>query len=251
MNRVWTIRLTMGSPVVLSTKVPLVGDALLSAAEARRRWPRASRTRQPVPGVDWEARLPIPVAEDTGHWATSVVGFEGPAYAEPDRFYKTAESRVVREKEAGSGYFKMAIYEFTAWTIPQLVFDVEVRPDQEDALAQLITRYLPRITVGSLGRMGYGRIIHAAWEPSPNRSAVWTPQGQPRRPWRLASLPPGWHRDPDQTVIMAMRAEPPRWWGPIEWCVVPHPHTWIPQQIITRGRPNDSQPPRPEGRSLS
>lgn len=243
MMTVWTVRITLGSPIVLPQAVPLVGDALLSAAEAKRLWPQTMRTRQPVAQSDWMPRIPLPVAEDQGHWATSCVWFEGPAYREEERFYKTADARVVRPKEAGSGFFKMGVQQPVAWVVPQIAFDVGFEPAQEAALQQLLQRYLPRVSVGALGRMGYGRIVHVDWEPSRQASAVWTADGQPRRPIRVTALPANWQRDPQKTVLWAMRAEPPRWWGPVEWCVVPHFDQWWPQELITRGgnQPNGDE----------
>lgn len=232
----WTITCTLVAPVVLSTRTPLVGDALLSAAEALRHWGGTAMTRQPVAGSDWIDRLPLPVAEDCGHWACSLVTFHPPFVRMADRLYKTSDSRLTPPKDLGSGARKTAMVDLTTWSIPQISFDVDTTGEAQSAsLADLVTRFFPRVTVGSLGRIGYGRIGKATLLPrDPAIRAVWDAQGQPRRPLRVTDLPPDWVRDPDKTVLLAMRAEPPRWYGPKEWCVVPHPHSWLPLNPDTR-----------------
>lgn len=236
----WTIRLTMTSPVVLSARTPLVGDALLSAAEARRRWRGQVYQRQPVPGVDWIDRLPLPVAEESGHWAVSLVAFEGLAARMTDRLYKTVDERIAAPKEQRSGALKAARQPFTAWWVPVLSFDVDVPPDQQDAFDDLVARFLPRIAVGALGRVGFGRIGHVECRPrDPAIGAVWDAAAQPRRPMRMTALPEGWVRDPERTIFLPMRPEPPRWYGPKEWCAVPHPHRWVPRLIDLAERSSD------------
>lgn len=237
----WTITCTLVAPVVLSSRTPLVSDTLLSAAEALRRWGGTAMTRQPVAGSDWIDRLPLPVAEDCGHWACSLVTFHPPCVRMADRLYKTTEARLTSPTVRSSGARKAAVVDLTTWSVPCISFDVDTTGDaQTAALAELVTRFVPRITVGSLGRMGFGRIGQAALLPrDPAIRALWDAQGQPRRPWRVAALPPDWVRDPDATVFLAMRAEPPRWYGPKEWCAVPHPHTWLPHPVDSR-RPADA-----------
>ena len=129
----WTITCTLVAPVVLSSRTPLVDDALLSAAEALRRWGGTAMTRQPVAGSDWIDRLPLPVAEDGGHWACSLVTFHPPCVRMADRLYKTAEARLTSPTVRSSGARKAAVVDLTTWSVPRISFDVDTTGDAQTA----------------------------------------------------------------------------------------------------------------------
>jgi hypothetical protein len=116
-------------------------------------------------------------------------------------------------------------YDLTGWSTPRVQFWADT-PDPA-AFARVLA-VLAATGVGAHTRTGYGAVRAVAVDPDPAcPSAVWDPDGRPRRPVPWACRP-AWPADtPGGPYALAG----PRWRGAATVCAFPPLATWRPRVL--------------------
>jgi len=229
----YTLRIRLAAPIWAAAPMPIMVDGLLLAAAARYAFGDQALWRTPdAPG--WVEDLPLPLAKSHGVWHLAMPQFPFGGVADSGVAVKRPDVRVAdpsgKQMVPGSGPLRQAFLTPTLWTIPEMTCDLDTDGDPA-ALPYLqeLLALLPDMGIGGWRRQGYGRIRDVVLEPrTTGGSALFTADGQPRRPIPLDTLPADWEPDWTVTTVMPYVPNPPRVMQPAVLCAMPAPSTWWP-----------------------
>lgn len=227
----WRFCLYLAAPIILPEIGPLTLDtALIWMSLADQGGPLRQPNRD-----QWIESPALPLQRDpvSGLWALSSVWFPDPGVYSANLGYRTSGNSgfqfesvsVFAAKDDGSGPFRSATYDLSAWYTPRLVFDAEIPEESFDIFLGLLRR-LAALGVGRKTAAGYGAIHHIDPPQRLQRSAVWD-HGRPRRPIPVTAI-----RQPLDAPIITYQVKGPRWSGPATPCYVPDPLTWRPIPVL-------------------
>ncbi len=233
-SQVVEVRLTLASPVRLPEERLIFGDALLLIAWVKQEFPESWVSRRPSAWV----RPDLPVVRDPdGFWRVSCLRFDNVLTTHRFRIAKNIDKQVVAPKVASAktgalafppaldSACQSALIDRQMLVAESASFLAEVPVARTDEFLDLIG-LLPGVSVGPGRHVGYGAVSEATVKVVPGEaSAVFDTDGSPRRPVPIKSPAD----KPANSIVRAMRVEPPYWHGPVTLCACPLSQTLFKQ----------------------